>query len=67
MDLLDDIFFTFLFLCCRPLDMLSVARHRIVYTLLFGSMANNVFDAIVFNVAFPGVPRAVSNLLGSKL
>ena len=47
--------------------MLSVTKHRLVYTLVFGAMADTVFNAFTFAVPFPGFSRVVASILGSEL
>ena len=47
--------------------MLTVTKHRLVYTLVFGAMADTVLSAFTFSVPFPGFSRVVSSIFGSKL
>ena len=50
----------------RPLDMLSVTKHRVVYTLIFGALADTVFEVIIFSVPISGQTKVVACILSSK-
>ena len=50
----------------RPLDMLSVTKHRMVYTLIFGALADTVFEVITFSVPISGQTKVVASILNSK-